>query len=330
MVVSSLNCGEDPIEFIRRCRPDRVKLIQFSLVPGVNDNAADLVCPDGEFRGYADRLVTLGEDGIDVVFETSEDVEGSYAMIDALGRFYQRPFSALDGAASGYVMSPPILEVGVREAFRSVGGYSRRRFLRRGGNYDAGRPADGNRPYWIAIEGLDGSGKSTVARGLADALEAALVTNPPRSISLQREAHDRLPEADKRAWYRKGNYQAVRESLKCLHAGRPVVMDRSYASTAAFAAAWQGRKARPEDWPDDMERPDLILFLNVRETERCRRILGRGLQQTPEEARLRLDAAFRELVIDGYRALGAVLIDADSPRELVLESILALIRDGAK
>jgi len=76
------------------------------------------------------RHLGLLAHGITVAAESNEDMTGSYAMIDPLGRF----FSNVDGR---YVYSSPILEVGVTAAFSAVA-FNAARFDARGGCYDWG------------------------------------------------------------------------------------------------------------------------------------------------------------------------------------------------
>ncbi|MCZ6692031.1 MAG: viperin family antiviral radical SAM protein [Planctomycetota bacterium] len=318
IVVTALNADEDPTEFIRALRPERVKLLQMLPVKGENDDAKDLICPDDAFEGYVSRVRPLEAEGIEIVVENNEDMDGSYAMLDPQGRFFQR----VDGR---YVAGRPVLEVGIAAAFADVEGTDLEKFVRRGGVYDPGDVPDGNRPRWIAIEGLDASGKSKIARALTAHLGAVLITNPPQSLAHDRKFADKLFEAERRAWYRSANYEAAREAIATLKDGRPVAMDRSFASTVVFGAAWQERTAGPQDWPSDLPRPDLIVLLDVPESERRRRLAGRRRTMTAEEKRLRDDPGFRGRVVDGYKAMGNVSVDARGKPDEVLQEIVKLL-----
>jgi radical S-adenosyl methionine domain-containing protein 2 len=321
VTVTKLNAGEDPTIFIRACQPEKVKVLQMLLVEGENDRAADLVCSPEDFDRYVARMKSLDDVGIAVVTEGNDDMDGSYAMIDPMGRFYQR----VDGR---YVRSRPIVEVGVMNAWHEVGGFDAGRFVARGGEYEPGAPASGNHPYWIAVEGLDGSGKSTIAARLAERLDATLIHNPPQTLAAARGLADALSDEGRRAWYRHANMEAIRQAEAVLVAGRPVVMDRSLATTLAFAAAERGKVASARDWPVEAPRPDLLLVLSVPEEERRRRLEARARPLTAEEARLASDETFRLRILSGYAALGAWAIPAGGTTDNVLESILALLRAG--
>lgn len=47
-------------------------------------------------------------------------------------------------------------------------------------------------------------------------------------------------------------------------------------------------------WPKDLLRPSLVLLLTVSPEERQRRLQGRGLDQTQEEAKLEANHLFRQ------------------------------------
>ena len=186
ITVTASNADEDPRLFVRACAPERVKVLQMLLVAGENDRAVELVCPPDKFAAYAARVRELERVGVDVVIEDAETMDGSYAMVDPRGRFFQR-------VESRYARSAPIHEVGVLSAWAEVGGFDSKLFEQRGGFYEPGEIARGNRPYWIAIEGLDGSGKSTLATALAQHLGATLVTNPSKAMADGRRSADESP-----------------------------------------------------------------------------------------------------------------------------------------
>lgn len=131
-VVTSLNWHEDMTDFVRRARPERWKVFQVLPIDGQNTGTVEplLISPD-QFRSFVDRHRGLASHGcLTVAAESNEDMTGSYAMIDPLGRF----FSNVGGR---YVYSPPILDVGVAAAFSAVA-FDPARFDARGGRYDWG------------------------------------------------------------------------------------------------------------------------------------------------------------------------------------------------
>lgn len=320
MVITSLNVHEDPSAWLRELRPERVKLLQCCIVPGENDDAAHLRCDRAAFDAYHARVDAENRDRMTIVAESSEDLLDSYAMIDPRGRFRQ-------ARAGGYVESAPIHEVGVDLAWAQVGGCDLERFRARGGEYDAGAPCRLHGPQIIAVEGLDGSGKSTAVRALAERLDAEVLGCPPAHMREERKHADALPAAQRREWYWNANRVALREATDVVFRGRRVVMDRSFVSTAAYGAAERGAIASKQDVPRDIPRPDVILLLTLPEDERQRRLRGRAGTATTEERRLNQDDAFRERVLAGYRAFGVIEIDArGSLDEIVHAAHAALVR----
>lgn len=315
VVVTAQNVHEDPTEWLRGLAPERVKLLQCAIIPGENDDAEWMRCSREDFARYAARAQGLNAEGITVVAETSEDLLDSYAMVDPKGQFRQ-------ARAGGYVESAPIHEVGMDTAWAAVGGCDLTRFERRGGNYDDGIPARGLVAPIVALEGLDGSGKSTLVRTLATALGAQVVSCPLEGTEAERALADASPPPERRAWYLRAHYAAMARATELVFAGVPVVMDRSFASTLAYGAAERGVVASLADVPADLPRPDLLLLLEVEESERVRRIVTRERAETEEERRLREDGGFRERVLAGYRRLGAVSLDATREAEEVLREAI--------
>lgn len=318
MIVTRLTQDEDPSQWLTECNPERVKLLQCLIVPGENDDASDLACTAEAFQRYAARVHTAHDAARVVVAERETDLQLSYAMVDPHGCFRQcHP--------SGYLTSQRILDVGMQTAWEQVGTIDHQLFVDRGGVYEHGSAATGQRPPIVAIEGLDGSGKSTMVTMLAESLSAVVVRCPPDTMRAERVLADRLPARDRRAFYRRGNAEAMRLAAEQVMDGVPVVMDRSFASTLAYGAAENLAIATSTDRPKATERPDVVVFLDVPEPERRRRLDGRGDNVTNEEQRLANDDAFRNRVIAGYRNAGCVFVDASGPATATRDVILRIV-----
>lgn len=107
-VVNALNFDEDLSALIRRLAPQRWKVLR--MLPIVTNQ---LMVSDADFQGFVARHRALGD--IMCVEDNTEMVE-SYVMIDPLGRFFQNALGQ-----SSYRYSRPIPEVGVAQAFATVG-----------------------------------------------------------------------------------------------------------------------------------------------------------------------------------------------------------------
>jgi len=129
----------------------------------------------------------------------------------------------------------------------------------------------------VALEGLDGVGKSTLAADLAHALGAESLAMPglPRSV-----AH--------------GVFLAIGDDptsrclfhASCAHAlglkarefasrGRDVVIDRYWLSSVAYARA-RGVNISLDAVEHSIPAPDLTILVTLDEAERCRRLEIRG------------------------------------------------------
>jgi radical S-adenosyl methionine domain-containing protein 2 len=116
-VVCAPNWQEDLSGLVRRLAPARWKVLR--ALPVVS---RALEVSDAQFRAFVERHRALSDV---MVVEDHDDMEGSYIMVDPLGRFFQnRP------GAFGYDYSPPILEVGADRAFAQIG-WSVLKFARR-------------------------------------------------------------------------------------------------------------------------------------------------------------------------------------------------------
>jgi radical S-adenosyl methionine domain-containing protein 2 len=110
-VVHRLNCGEDMSAFIHWAKPERWKLFRVLPVQGQNNGLQnDMLITAAAFKSYVTRHTN---NGCNPVAEENEDMQGSYAMVDPAGRFY-------DSAKGYHSYSEPILNVGIAKAYTQV------------------------------------------------------------------------------------------------------------------------------------------------------------------------------------------------------------------
>ena len=103
-VVNEANWQEDLLPLITGLAPDRWKVLR--MLPAVTDA---LALNDEQFRAFVARHRAL--DDIMCV-EDNDDMVQSYIMVDPHGRFFQNRV-----VGAGYDYSPPIIDVGARDAF---------------------------------------------------------------------------------------------------------------------------------------------------------------------------------------------------------------------
>lgn len=204
------------------------------------------------------------------------------------------------------------------------------------------RPAQGR---LVALEGIDGSGKTTVAARLVAALEAdghnVVATREPTSSAagralreaLKDPEHDPVAEALLFAADHAGHVDWVRHHLA---RGSVVVSDRYSGSCLAYQGAtladgWpEGADGGPVPWLEAVlapfERtPDLVLLLDLPVETALARLGARELAAEKFER-----GAFLERVRANYLALAGardwVVVDAGGPVDATLEACLDAAR----
>ena len=127
-VVCKANLNDDMSALVMELKPERWKIFEVLPVEGQNDgDVDDMLLAKGEFASWVERHRWVSKEGIQFVPENNELMRGSYAMMDALGRFYTN----VDG---GHSYGPSILEVGVQQAW-DENRFIEERFHKRGGVY---------------------------------------------------------------------------------------------------------------------------------------------------------------------------------------------------
>ena len=128
-VVCKPNLDDDMTKLVLELMPERWKIFEVLPVEGQNDgDVEELLLDSGEFQSWVDRHSFVEDYGIQFVPESNELMRGSYAMLDALGRFYSN-------AGGGHEYGPSILDVGVLEAWEQ-NVFIEERFNSRGGIYE--------------------------------------------------------------------------------------------------------------------------------------------------------------------------------------------------
>ena len=198
---------------------------------------------------------------------------------------------------------------------------------------------------FIVIEGLDGSGKTTQIRLLAERLRAmgrsVAETAEPTNGAIGGLVRDALSGftprtgaeiaalfmADRVAH----NANPVNGIGKLLSEGRDVICDRYYYSSMAY----QGTVTDPEwvfrinaDCPE-IRKPDLCVFLDLDDEECIRRMeRGRSYREIYENENALL--AIRKRYYDVFRRLevrdNIVVVDAGRAPEAVAEDVFAAVR----
>lgn len=177
-------------------------------------------------------------------------------------------------------------------------------------------PAYPEGPYAIAVEGIDGCGKSTQAHLLAERLNGAGVTALPtrqpggtpnlnvREILLWAN----LCAKSRHLLFAADNAQHVHDTVRpALAAGSVVVMDRSLGSALAYQG-WgegfgEGRVRLVYGWGTDYFEPDLTCFLDLSPRGVAERMQSQdGPTDAPDVIESK-PSDFHQRVYDGYRSI---------------------------
>ena len=177
--------------------------------------------------------------------------------------------------------------------------------------------------HYIALEGVDGSGKSTVAAALAERLEAegtkVIVVREPGGTALGEVVRGLLLDSESLDdWAEVFLFAAQRAELAAelvkpaLDAGTWVISDRTYYSSMAYQGNARGLGVDRVREINELGLrgvvPDLVFVLDVDPKQALRR------QDRPDRIG-RESAVFQSRVREGYLALAA----ADPERVIVLD-----------
>ena len=195
-------------------------------------------------------------------------------------------------------------------------------------------------PLYIALEGLEGCGKSTHTKRLGEHLNAVITREPggtrigallrailadPENVDLDRRTEALLMAADRA--------QHMAEVIKpALDRGQHVVSDRSIYSTLAYQG--YGRQLGTEallsisTWALNDRLPDLVIYIDVPTDVLNARLAKRDLDRFEREG-----ADFFARIAEGFRELRAsdpdrwIIIDGTIPKDDVEAAIRTQVND---
>lgn len=204
-----------------------------------------------------------------------------------------------------------------------------------------------SRGLFITVEGIDGCGKSTQARLIAAALEAAghdvLRLREPGGVKISEQirailldpANAEMGDVCELLLYEAARAQLVHQVIRpALAAGKTVVCDRFCDSTTAYQAFADGLDRNMVSQANELAvdgcRPDLTLVFDLPVEDALRRRSGREAEDRLELKGLE----FQERVAAGFRAVAAdepdrvKLIDAGESIAEVFSSVVAELRSA--
>lgn len=204
-----------------------------------------------------------------------------------------------------------------------------------------------SRGLFITVEGIDGCGKSTQARLIAAALEAAghdvLRLREPGGVKISEQireilldpANAEMGDVCELLLYEAARAQLVHQVIRpALAAGKTVVCDRFYDSTTAYQAFADGLDRNMVSQANELAvdgcRPDLTLVFDLPVEDALRRRSDRAAEDRLELKGLE----FQARVAAGFRAVAAdepdrvKLVDAGGSIAEVFSSVVDELRSA--
>ena len=207
-----------------------------------------------------------------------------------------------------------------------------------------------NRPLLISIEGIDGSGKSTLIKKLNKIIPNSLATQSPRGTILGQKVWDLVTEnlvsrsLITNAWtefflFTANHNEHVLTVIKPnLASGKTVLIDRYIDSTLVYQGI-RGKLPLPklvEVWKNtiDIPYPDLTFILDIEPSQTQERVNKRK-QETGEESNNwdNSKLEFHQIIRNGYLAMKnyfperVYLINADRSQEEVFKEVWRIIEN---
>lgn len=189
----------------------------------------------------------------------------------------------------------------------------------------------------IAIEGLDGAGKTTIAKWLVNLFNnagyKALYTYEPTDSlfvrALKSYSEFRSAELDALTYAADRLVHLKSKVLPALDKGIIVVMDRYYFSSIAY----QGAQGASIEWVFELNKyarkPDLAIYIDVEPEIGLKRLSRKEvLSRFPEYEKLDLLRRVREIYLELVNQGLMVLVDGSKELDIVKSEVLEVIRSA--
>ena len=185
--------------------------------------------------------------------------------------------------------------------------------------------------FFLVLEGIDGSGKTTIARLLARTFKDALVTREPTLDSvpgkkiqaiLRHEQAAPSPLAFQKLYIADRREHVANVIKPALAKGKLVICQRYVLSTLAYGTAFGVPRAK---LAHRVITPDLTIFLDIPATLAMRRINARNQGKDYFEKKEKLEK-IRKAYLKLAKPQGAVVIDGKPKPEVIAKQIWDILQ----
>ncbi len=192
---------------------------------------------------------------------------------------------------------------------------------------------------FIVFEGVDGAGKSTVCRMVAEALssegmDVVTTAEPTRDgigAFIRSGSAGPISQRTEALLFCADRNHHTETMARWVSEGKVVLCDRYFASTVAYQSSRLNGDSTDRDWLIEInssfiQRPDATILLDIDPSESIGRVLDRGEEMSKFE-----DLAFLGSVRSEYLRLaeeyGFEVVDASAPQDAVLSKVMEIVRE---
>ncbi len=189
------------------------------------------------------------------------------------------------------------------------------------------------------MEGVDGSGKSTVCRRVAEALRSegyrvettAEPTSEGIGAFIRSGSAGKISQRAESLLFIADRYEHTDSIMEKVSEGAVVICDRYYASTVAYQSAKLDGDFADIGWLKGLcepfvQRPDAVVLLDVDPEVSMARVESRGEEESKFES-IRFQKQVRDRYLDLAEEYGFEVVDASRPEDEVFDDVMKIIRE---
>lgn len=170
------------------------------------------------------------------------------------------------------------------------------------------------KPLFVVIEGMDGVGKTTITKLIAEQLNGTNYKTPPSELNSIRDNIDNSNKHTKFFYYLSTTYYASDNIRSIIKSGKSVVCDRYYQTTFSAYDDEVVNLVNSEQIIDKLYKPDFCFLLTISEKERLKRLKKRDYLSKDDIESID-NKVLREEQMFKYHQMGMIKIDTTKKTE---------------